>query len=155
MAARKRLDSATSKDSVRKSPRKRPLRGTVDRTSIINEEPGMSYAFAAPGSRTGTPAHYQSRGWEIVNLSKNGPQLALGATGRIGEPVMLDDVVLMTMPKEEKERQEQEGTYGDAGQNLADVLEGKMIDKSLRIDDPMRGVSRASGLELSARYDSE
>lgn len=155
MAARKRLDSATSKDSVRKSPRKRPLRGTVDRTTIVNQEPGMSYAFAAPGSRTGTPAHYQTRGWEIVNLKKDGPQLAMGATGRIGEPVMLDDVVLMQMPTEEREFQEQEGTYGDAGQNMADDMENRMFDKSLRIIDPMRGAHRTNGLEFESDYRKE
>ena len=137
-----RLDTASKSKagSIRKDPRKRPTRGTIDRTEIINKVPGMSYCFAAPGSRTGTPAHYQHRGWDIVNLTKNGPQLQMGQTGKIGEPVMLDDVVLMTMPTEDKERIEKEGVYGDSGQDAADIIEDKIIDKALGGADPMRGI---------------
>lgn len=137
---KKRLDTASSKaGSIRKDPRKRPVRGTIDRTSLVNEVPGMSYAFAAPGSRTGTPEHYQHRGWEIVNYTKNGPRLSMGMTGKIGQPVMLDDVVLMTMPTEELKRIEQEGVYGDTGQNMADIIEGKIINGGFEGKDPFRG----------------
>ena len=114
-------------------PRRDPVRGRprligFDQTKLIGGNPERKYKLVDKAASMNGVSQHEQRGWEIVLQAKDAPQLQVGTGARAGEPVELDGHILMSLPKEEWQRVEEEGQYGERGQALLDEIDAQITD---------------------------
>lgn len=90
--------------------------------------------------------YYEDLGYTVERHGADAPQLrgrGVNPDGSeryaSGTAIEYMDHVLMSIPLEDYERLQREGAFGNTGQNWADALENKIVDKR-GIEDPMRGM---------------
>jgi hypothetical protein len=121
--------------SARRDPKRRRRAYQFDPTRLENRDPNKFYKLIAPN----LVRRYESLGMTVEPLREGGPTMQVGAISRPGEPVMMDEHILMSMPMEEHERVELEGQHGGMGQEYYDDLEDQILAKDGGID-PARGM---------------
>jgi hypothetical protein len=124
----------------RDPPRKRSFAG-YDPTKLLNADPQFRYKFVDPSAKMDGVRSHESRGWEIVLRTKDGPVLMVGTEAREAEPIDYEGMILMRLPKEAFERVDREGQHGQGGQDLLDA-----------IDEQITNPGGLDGLGASNRY---
>lgn len=140
MPRKKAPAQPAAKKTERRDPPSRSLRGRDALFAVVNKDPGCEYRWVA---RTETAlAHYESIGYEPVRYSEDGPQLvgrsALAKQASDTDVMERMGHVLMSIPKADADHIRQFGEYGDAGQDRADKLEERILDRKGK--DLMRGI---------------
>jgi len=119
----------------RRDPNRRNTQAGVDPTKLIRTDPLRKYKLVHPDDRsTNSVRNHEHRGWEIERGTKGGVMLERGACSKEGEAIEMDGYVLMSIAREEFERIEREGYYGNGGQESLDDIEDQIIDPSGPID---------------------
>ena len=116
---------AAAKTPVRRDPDRRRTQAGHDPTVLENRDASKKYKWVHPDDGTaifGIRGHEQ-RGWVIEMSVQGGVIPQRGACSKVGQPVEMDGYVLMSIPKEEFERIEQEGVHGQTGQRYLDEVE--------------------------------
>lgn len=143
-SARKVQEATPLAAPTRRDPRRRRDTKTFDRTRLVDANPEKKYCLVHPGIRDGNIRSYEGRGWQIEQSGQGNVRLAVGNSNRPGEPVEHEGHILMSIDKVEWDRIEREGQYGEAGQELFDDIEERIIDPNGGID-PARGMTRGMG----------
>lgn len=108
----------------RKDPRKRRPSNAFDQTVIEPEtkEPGRVYRFASLNAHYMGVRQMEQLGWRIEIQGESPVKLRIGATAREGEPLEYMGNILMSVEKEEADRANREGWYGEGGQDDLDMI---------------------------------
>lgn len=129
MAAKKRND-----------PAHRPVTDILRRGQPKNLRPDRHYVKVYKAAGFQGIDYYEDIGYEVEHHRADGPKLPGKREYVNGTPIEHMDHVLMSCPMERKREIDQFGPDGDGGQQIADLLEEKLIDKRSGIEDPMRGM---------------
>lgn len=139
-AAKKRID-----------PPKRPVTDVARRGSLKNLRSDRHYVKVYKAAPDQGIDYYLDLGYEIEVIKDGGPSLTgVGKENpfharRPGDPIEHMGHVLMSCPMERKEQIDRYGVDGDGGQEKADIVENRIVDKSKAVDDPMRGMTGIRG----------
>lgn len=112
----------------RRDPPKRKAFFGYDPTKLQNPDPRKRYKFVDPSARMEGVESHLSRGWEIESRHAEGPVLARGNESKMAEPITLEGLVLMSISREEAERIDREGQYGQGGQELLDEIDNQIAN---------------------------
>ena len=109
-------------------PRPRSADGRRLDDHITNADPRMHYVYANPSDESTGVAFYESLGYQLVPMTKDGPRSAVSRSTKEGQVVTVRNQVLMCRPLEEHELDVSQG------QKAADALdrrlkEGRQIDR--------------------------
>lgn len=133
----------------RVDPPSRNPRG-VEFGGLINPNPERKYVRANKVGHYGLE-FYEWLGYEVEVLAENGVRLA-GVhgtklkTSQLGEPITYMDTVLMSCSLERWDEIQRIGPNGDKGQELADIMEARILDKHRAdaMEDPSRGIFKSA-----------
>lgn len=120
---------------VRSDPRPRPPNERRGGLAIENGRRDRFYVLVPRGEGEFEQEGYYERGYEIEKSAGEGGTRILGK--RLppkGEEITYRGLVLMSIDRAEHEQQELYGVDGDGGQDLADLIEDKMINKGVGVD---------------------
>lgn len=137
----------------RVDPESRNPRG-VEYGGLVNENPDRKYVRANKVGHYNVE-FYEWLGYEVERRTEHGVKFAGLKTAEMGEPITYMDTVLMSISLEEWEKLQQYGPNGQSGQQLADIIEDRIIDRSRMdiIEDPSRGIFKSApsvrGVRLS------
>lgn len=111
----------------RVDPKPRPVDGPVSQFSLENGNPEHYYVCVNLADSRQGPAYYRAMGYQVVQYEEGnrGPHFKFGETGRKGEDVTYQDVVLMWCTMARKEEIDRVGPWG--GQGLEDVKRVEQI----------------------------
>lgn len=131
-AAAKPLSEQAPKTSRRRGRRSDPRpRPVVDRgLRIQNADKSRKYVAVLPGVDVGQEGYYASIGYDVERYKEGGIRLPRVRNPVIGDRVTFQGLVIMSIDKETAEEIEAFGEYGDSGQDLADQIEEKMVERS-------------------------
>jgi hypothetical protein len=93
---------------------------------ITNYDPNKKYIWANTQDKNQGVAYYESIGYRAEVKSEGGVSAPYARKLREGEEILVRDMLLMSMSKEEAQEIEQFGDDGDTGLELARKLELKM-----------------------------
>lgn len=145
------------KNRPRRDPPRRKTFTGFDPTKLLNPDPSKRYKFVDKAAKMGGVRSHESHGWEIVSFTKDGPQLRIGTESRMGEPIEMDDMILMCIDREEHARVQREGQYGESGQELLDAIDAQIINPG-GIDglavSPTEDLDVVNETKRSQRFDS-
>lgn len=116
------MSEATQKPRRKDPPRLKRVSNAFDNTRIKDgtTDPNRVYAFASLTARYMGVRSRQGLGWRIELERKDGPKLVVGTSSNDGEPIRLDDCILMSIEREKWEHAQQFGWFGEGGQALLD-----------------------------------
>lgn len=131
------------------SPSKRRRTNGADGFSkVINKTKGMVYCLVSK-TLTGmfSVEHYENIGWHKVLKKNGGPELAAGSDSRKdGTMVEYQGLVLMEMSQEDFDDLQRVGEDGEGGQELADLIEERLRDRSADI----REIQQQAGVPMTS-----
>ncbi len=141
----------------RKDPKPRPVVGGMDyRVQLKNKDINKHYVWAYENAgHTGQgPEYFSMMGYRPVVAGKGTPEFGWGPAEE-GKPIRSMGHVLMEVDLETRAEIEQFGADGQSGQNGADQLEARVIDKDVGVD-LVRGIhprrKRSGDLFVSPDY---
>lgn len=106
---------------------------------LTNQDPSRVYALPYKGDDS--VADYEAMGYRIEERTPDGVNFLHGKTSRIGQPLEMRGHVLMSIDKSTHQDIVQHGPDGNTGQEYADLIDSKIIDRSGGIPhDPSRGL---------------
>lgn len=124
----------------RKDPvERRTLNGSAIWSYLLNKKEDRHYVYVNQGDPDAM-AYYDAVGYVVETLQPDGVRPAGGRTCKLGEPIVMRGMQLMSIDKAEHARIEMEGADGDSGQMRADQVEKALITQNLGRD-TQRGVS--------------
>ena len=124
----------------RADPKPRPTSGVHSWTKLKNKDINKHYAWISMTDPDQGVDYYLSLGYEPVYASEGGVEPLGGKLARkSGEQIVFRGLLLMECPLERKAQIDNEGPDGDTGQQLADVIESRILDKERGLD-PLRGI---------------
>jgi len=141
-AAATKSRKKTSKAPVRRDPRHaRHIDGTSPWMQLINKRPDRVYKAIDKNDQMYGVAYYEMIGYVIekVESGPNALRFAAGKTGRPGDDLENFGHVIMSVSQERADEIEQYGVTGDGGQNEANLVEQRIVNKRGGYD-PLRGI---------------
>ena len=141
-AAATKSRKKTSKAPVRRDPRHaRHVDGTSPWAKLVNTDPNRKYILADKNDQMYGVPYYEAIGY-IVHKVEPGPnalRFLAGKTGRVGDDLENFGHVAMSIDLERWNEIEQYGVTGDGGQNEANLVEQRIVNKRGGYD-PLRGI---------------
>lgn len=123
----------------RKDPaERRSLNGSAIWSQLIGRKEDRHYVYVNQGDPDAM-AEYDSLGYEVEILTEGGVRPMGGRVCKLGEPIVMRGLVLMSIDKAEYARIEMEGADGTGGQLHADRIEQSLITQQLGRD-TQRGI---------------
>ncbi len=122
---------------LRRDPKPRQLNGSAIWAQLRDRDADKHYVYVNK-SDADAMAHYDAAGYEVEYLREGGVRPAGGKTVKLGEPIEMRGMQLMSVTAERAAQIELEGVDGDSGQLEADRVENMIIDR--RGYDPLRGM---------------
>jgi hypothetical protein len=92
---------------TRIDPKSSPVDGDRSSGRLINKDPRRHYVLANPNCEDTGVALYESNGYRVETLCKDGPRFAGGRTSKEGDRVVWKGQMLMSCPLEEHQAYEQ------------------------------------------------
>ncbi len=138
---------STSKAPVRRDPRHpRHIDGTAPWMQLLNKDPGRVYKAINKNDQMYGVAYYEMIGY-VIHKVEAGPKalrFAAGKTGRPGDDLENFGHVIMSVTQERADEIEQFGVTGDGGQEEANLVEQRIVNKRGGYD-PLRGLHGVAG----------
>jgi len=105
------------------TPRSRPVHEAMHDGKLINADPQKKYCLVPKNDEH--PLNYQyyeSIGYKIERAEKDGVRIHMGAPAKVGEPLCMRELVLMSTSLENAQRLFEVGPNGMTGQKYYDNL---------------------------------
>ena len=122
------MATAPRPKNIRRDPTRRKQFTGYDPTKLLQGDPTKKYKFVDPSAKLDGVGMHESRGWEIVLRSKDGPCLQIGTEAKMAEPVSYEQMVLMSIDRAEWDRVEQQGSHGQGGQDILDAIDDQITN---------------------------
>lgn len=147
------------KKAVRIDPPQRPIDGAIPYFDVVGKDPTREYVwvYKAAGSEFGVE-HYEYLGWEIENYREGGPRPRMVLAKKLatlnGQVIESRGNVLMSIDKERHQEIVETGDDGVSGQQRADEMERRLLDRTKHMKDAMRGINpRLRDAGFSVEFD--
>lgn len=133
------------KKSVRIDPPQRPIDGGIPYFNVKDKDPSREYVWVYKASGADfNVEHYEYMGWEIESYRAGGPRPAIMLAGKVdklnGQVIESRGNVLMSISKERHQEIVAQGDDGNSGQERADAMDSRLLDRSKQMKDTMRGI---------------
>jgi hypothetical protein len=112
----------------RTDPKPRPVEGPASEFALVGEDPNRHYTGVSLLTSRFGQTYYEAIGYEVEIARKDGPKFRFGRV-KDGEPMVFQDIVLMSCTKERKAEIDLHGPFGGSGQEEVDRIHNLMVNR--------------------------